>query len=99
MMQWLVLALGVYFTCSYFWTMDPLTTLEKVRAYFSGDDGGVVLRGEVAETAEHLRWMLRAPGGRLLGAGGVNGAELCLGEHACGGTDSVCGGGDGSERL
>jgi O-antigen ligase len=58
-MQWLVLALCLYFTCSYFWTMDPQTTLEKARAYFQVMMV-VWIAWEVAETPEHLRWMLRA---------------------------------------
>jgi O-antigen ligase len=32
--QWLVLALYLYFACSYFWTVDAEATLEKARAYF-----------------------------------------------------------------
>jgi len=59
MMQWLVLALGLYFACSYFWTMDPQTTLEKVRAYFQVMMV-VWIAWEVAETPEHLRGALRA---------------------------------------
>jgi O-antigen ligase len=33
-MQWLVLALYLWFCCSCFWTIDPAATLEKLRAYF-----------------------------------------------------------------
>jgi O-antigen ligase len=33
-MQWLVLSLYLYFAASYFWTVDPVATLEKMRAYF-----------------------------------------------------------------
>ena len=32
--QWLVLAFYLYFACSYFWTVDALATVEKMRAYF-----------------------------------------------------------------
>ena len=35
---WLTLALFLWFCCSYFWTIDPVTTLEKIRGLFSGDD-------------------------------------------------------------
>lgn len=33
-MQWLVLALYLWFCCSYFWTIDQAATLDKLRAYF-----------------------------------------------------------------
>jgi O-antigen ligase len=33
-MQWAVLALFVWFCCSYFWTIDPHATLEKMRTNF-----------------------------------------------------------------
>src|SRR5208282_1571896 len=32
--QWLTLALYLWFCCSYFWTIDNLATLDKIRAYF-----------------------------------------------------------------
>jgi len=32
--QWLVLAFYLYFACSYFWTVDAVATVEKMRAYF-----------------------------------------------------------------
>src|SRR5580658_2970609 len=31
---WLTLALYLWFCGSYFWTVDPVATLEKIRAYF-----------------------------------------------------------------
>jgi len=58
-MQWLVLALGIYFSCSYLWTIDPQTTLDKMRAYFQVMMV-VWIAWEVAETPGHLRWLLRA---------------------------------------
>jgi hypothetical protein len=33
-LQWVVLAFYLWFCCSYFWTIDPLTTLDKMRGYF-----------------------------------------------------------------
>jgi O-antigen ligase len=57
--QWLVLALYVYFVCSYFWTANPEATLEKIRAYFQ-----VMLvvwiAWEAVTTPLELRWMMRA---------------------------------------
>jgi O-antigen ligase len=57
--QWLVLALYLYFACSYFWTVDQQATMEKIRAYFQVMMA-VWLIWEVAETPEHLRALLRA---------------------------------------
>jgi len=57
--QWLVLVLYAYFACSYFWTVDQEATMEKIRAYFQVMMA-VWLIWEVAETAEHLRALLRA---------------------------------------
>ena len=58
-MQWLVLALYIYFSCSYFWTVDREATVEKIRAYFQVMMA-VWLIWEIAETAEDLRALLRA---------------------------------------
>jgi hypothetical protein len=59
MMQWLVLALFLYFVCSYFWTVEAETTISKMRAYFQ-----VMLIvwvvWEVADEPRHLRDMMRA---------------------------------------
>jgi len=58
-MQWLVLGLYLYFMCSYFWTLDPLTTLEKMRAYFQVMMV-IWIAWEVIETPENLRGVVRA---------------------------------------
>jgi len=31
-LQWLVLAFYLWFCCSYFWTIEPVATLDKMRA-------------------------------------------------------------------
>ena len=59
MVQWLVLALYLYFLCSYFWTVDQAATVEKIRAYFQVMILVWVV-WEVAKTPWHLRGMLRA---------------------------------------
>ena len=59
LVQWLVLALYLYFACSYFWTVEQEATLEKIRAYFQVMMV-VWLTWEVAKTPQHLRGMLRA---------------------------------------
>jgi O-antigen ligase len=59
LVQWLVLTFYLYFVCSYFWTVDQLATLEKIRSYFQVMMA-VWLIWEVAETTGHLRAMLRA---------------------------------------
>lgn len=56
--QWLVLALYAYFALSYFWTVDPVATVEKARAYFQVMML-VWIVWEVVETPEQLRWHLR----------------------------------------
>ena len=57
--QWLVLALYLYFLCSYFWTVDQEATVEKIRAYFQVMIL-VWIVWEVAKAPQHLRGMLRA---------------------------------------
>jgi O-antigen ligase len=57
--QWAVLALYLYFVCSYFWTASPVMTLEKMRAYFQVMMI-VWLVWEVAKTPGDLRGMMRA---------------------------------------
>jgi O-antigen ligase len=59
LMQWLVLALYLWFCCSYFWTIDPLATLEKLRGYFQ-EMMIVWLVWEFAESPQDLRALLRA---------------------------------------
>jgi O-antigen ligase len=59
LLQWLVLAFYLYFVCSYFWTVDQVATLEKIRSYFQVMMA-VWLVWELAETAGQLRAMLQA---------------------------------------
>jgi O-antigen ligase len=54
-----VLALYAYFACTYFWTVDAALTLEKIRAYFQVMMV-VWIIWELGDTAEHLRWLMRA---------------------------------------
>jgi O-antigen ligase len=58
-MQWLVLAFYLWFCCTYFWTIEPLATTAKLRAYFQ-EMMIVWLVWEFAETAGDLRALLRA---------------------------------------
>ena len=58
-LQWLVLALFLWFCCSYFWTIDPHATIEKMRGYFQ-EMMIVWLVWEFAENAHDLRALLRA---------------------------------------
>ena len=58
-MQWLVLALYLWFCCTYFWTIEPLATLAKLRGYFQ-EMMIVWLVWEFAESAGDLRALLRA---------------------------------------
>ena len=57
--QWLVLALYLWFYGSYFWTIEPLVTLEKMRGYFQ-EMMIVWLVWEFAETPRDLRSLLQA---------------------------------------
>ncbi len=58
-LQWLVLALYLWFCCSYFWTIEPVATLDKMRAYFQ-EMMIVWLVWEFAESPRDLRALLRA---------------------------------------
>ncbi len=58
-MQWVVLALYLWFCCTYFWTIAPLATLEKMRGYFQ-EMTIVWLVWEFGESPEDLRALLRA---------------------------------------
>jgi O-antigen ligase len=58
-MQWLVLALYLWFCCSYFWTIEPLTTLVKLRGYFQ-EMMIVWLVWEFADSPRDVRALLRA---------------------------------------
>jgi O-antigen ligase len=57
-MQWLVVAFYLWFCISYFWTVDSLATLEKIRAYFQ-EMMVVWLVWEFAESPADLRALLR----------------------------------------
>ncbi len=56
---WLTLALFLWFCCSYFWTIDPVASLEKIRGYFQ-EMMIVWLVWELADTPTDLRALLRA---------------------------------------
>jgi len=58
-MQWVVLALFLWFCCTYFWTIAPQATLEKMRGFFQ-EMMVVWLVWEFAESPRDLRWLLRA---------------------------------------
>ncbi len=57
--QWLTLALYLWFCCTYFWTIDGLATLEKIRAYFQ-EMMIVWLVWELVDDPADLRNVLRA---------------------------------------
>jgi hypothetical protein len=56
---WLTLALFLWFCCSYFWTIDPDASLEKIRGYFQ-ELMIVWLVWEFADSPADLRALLRA---------------------------------------
>ena len=56
---WLTLALFLWFCCSYFWTIDPVASLEKIRGYFQ-EMMIVWLVWEFTDTPTDLRALLRA---------------------------------------
>ena len=58
-MQWLILALYLWFCCSYFWTIDPLATMDKMRAYFQ-EMMIVWLVWEFVESPDDIRSLMRA---------------------------------------
>jgi hypothetical protein len=58
LMQWLALALLLWFCCTYFWTIEPLETVTKLRGYFQ-EIMIVWLVWEFAESAGDLRALLR----------------------------------------
>ncbi len=57
--QWLVLALFLWFCCSYFWSVDAATTIESVRAYAQVMMSVWVI-WELAEKPEDLRDVMGA---------------------------------------
>jgi O-antigen ligase len=58
-LQWMVLAFYLWLCCSCFWTIEPLVTLYKIRAYFQ-EMMIVWLVWEFAESPGDLRSLLRA---------------------------------------
>ncbi len=56
---WVTLLLYLWFCCSYFWSIDPTTTLEKMRGFFQ-EMMIVWLVWEFADTPEDLRSLLRS---------------------------------------
>jgi len=58
-LQWMVLAFYLWFCCTYFWTIEPVVTLERMRANFQVMMT-VWLVWEFAETPVDLRMLLRA---------------------------------------
>jgi O-antigen ligase len=58
-LQWAVLAFYLWLCCSYFWTIEPMATLDKLRAYVQ-EMMVVWLVWEFAESPRDLRWLLRA---------------------------------------
>jgi O-antigen ligase len=56
---WMTLALYLWLCCSYFWTIDPAVTLEKMRGYFQ-EMMIVWMVWEFADTPADLRNLLRA---------------------------------------
>ncbi|HUN84343.1 MAG TPA: O-antigen ligase family protein [Terracidiphilus sp.] len=58
-MQWMVLALFLWLCCTYFWTIDPATTLEKFPGYFQ-EMMIVWIVWEFAEKEHDLRALARA---------------------------------------
>jgi O-Antigen ligase len=58
-LQWLVLALLLWFCCSYFWAIEPQATLTRMRGYFQ-EMMIVWLVWEFAESPADLRALLRA---------------------------------------
>lgn len=57
-LQWMVLAFYLWFCCSYFWTIEPVATLDKMRGY-AQEMMVVWLVWEFAESPRDLRSLLR----------------------------------------
>lgn len=55
---WFTLALFLWFCCTYFWTVDPVATLERIRGYFQ-EMMIVWLVWEFVDTPRDLRALLR----------------------------------------
>jgi O-antigen ligase len=60
-MQWAALAFYLWFCCSYFWSIEPPASLDKLRGYFQ-EIMIVWLVWEFAESPRDLRSLLRAYG-------------------------------------
>jgi hypothetical protein len=58
-LQWLALAFFLWYCCSYFWTIDPQTTLTRLRGYFQVMMV-IWMVWEFAESADDLRDLQRA---------------------------------------
>src|SRR5271157_4383478 len=58
-LQWMVLAFYLWFCCSYFWTIEPQATLERIRGFFQ-EMMIVWLVWEFAESPRDLRSLLCA---------------------------------------
>lgn len=56
---WFTLALFLWFCCTYFWTVDPVATLERIRGYFQ-EMMIVWLIWEFVDTPTDLRALLRS---------------------------------------
>lgn len=56
---WFTLALFLWFCCTYFWTVDPVATLERIRGYFQ-EMMIVWLVWEFIDTPDDLLALLRA---------------------------------------
>ena len=57
--HWLALALYLWFCCSYFWSIEPAATLERMRAY-AQVMMVVLFAWELTETEDDLRDLMRA---------------------------------------
>jgi hypothetical protein len=97
-MQWLVLAFYLWFCCTYFWTIEPQATLDKMRGCFQ-EMMIVWIVCEFAESSGDLRSLLRAyvAGSWVLAALTV--ANLASAEAIAAGGGSVCRRRTGSERC
>ena len=105
--QWLVLALYLYFACSYYWTLEPEMTIAKIRAYLTT---GITIVWIVWESLLIRLSIFAACCVRLVAGCWVLAIltlfQLHVGEWSCGGTtpgagckpSPVRGRGPGSER-
>ncbi len=75
-LQWLVLAFYLWFCCTYFWTIEPLTTADQAARLLPGDDDRVA---GVGVCRERRRSALAAAGnrGRFMGAGRAYAGQFC----------------------